>query len=228
MSTMRLRDLAALAVMTAVPAGAVAAGSPTVEELVFQAKHLEKATKGSEVVYHFERKVSDQRLGGEAFSDEIKLDVVDDAGDGKRNVVLHIFTNDRARDPYPLNGMDVNPLAHWYLDRSVATFKLFAGGSDPYLKDRFKKAMRDPAAVEQASVQCNGKDVSGYRIKLVPFQGDPAVSKMSGFEISHFEMVVSDAVPGYFCELVTVIESTIKGTPKIEERVTLVSKEEAK
>jgi hypothetical protein len=195
----------------------------TAIDLLFNEKHLKALKKGNKLVYRFKRDVNDASRAGEAFDDTIDVGVTKIQPDGAKNIRMQIFTGERARNPFKTPGMTGNPLLMWYLDRAVATYRLFAGGSVPYLKTGFRNAMRDAAEVTPAKMKVNGgAEVDGYRIKLMPYQNDAAKDRMQGFEKSTFEITVSDDVPGFFHTFTSNFESGIQGAPKVTETIELV------
>lgn len=217
-----LRGLAVLAALLLAPALAVAdAGKQAAVDMLFESKHLELMGKGSEVVYRIQRTVSDAKMLGEPFSDDIKIGVnaVDPAG--KREVVIKIFTGDRARDPRTETDMTGNPILVFFLDRAVSNFGLVGGGNRNYLKQQFRDALRDKADIEKVKIEFGGKSVEGHRISVTPFAEDKNARRMLGYEGSRFSIVISDAVPGYFVDMFAKFESSAKDAPRFEERITL-------
>src|SRR5262245_48048509 len=98
-------------------AGALAATAtetPTVVKALFESRHLDQINKGSEVTYRFERKVSDPKLLGEGFEDDIKVGVAKVGAQGEREVVFKVFTGDKARDPSNWPDLTINPIFIWY------------------------------------------------------------------------------------------------------------------
>ena len=71
-----VRGFLAAALATALASGVPAADAsptPAATAMLFDAKHLTSIPKGGEAVYRFERKVSDPKLLGEAFTDKISI-----------------------------------------------------------------------------------------------------------------------------------------------------------
>lgn len=209
----------------ALASGAVAdtEKGPSAVDLLFNAPHLKNLEKGNGVKYRFERKVSDELKAGKPFEDTIKVEISNQQSDGAKNVLLTIFSGDRGRDPFETPGMTGNPILTWYLNRCVASFQQLAGGSPQYLKSKFRDALGNGASVEAAKVKVNGQETDGYRITVYPYSNDPFKSRMQGFENSSFEIVVSEAVPGFFYGFTSKIESTQEEAPKVEERIEFVS-----
>jgi len=209
--------------MMLMPAVAHAAEVSKSAEIIFDPPHLEQVQKGSEVTYKFERKVSDEKLAGPAYTDEIRLGVFKVAADGKRDVSLQVFTGDRARAPWSETGMTGNPLLLWYLDNCINQYRAVAGGDRDFLKNTFKIALRDKSTYENVKAEYDGKTVDAVRISVVPFADSKDAKKMRGFEKSKFWLLVSPAVPGYFIELASELRSTDAASPVVNEKINLVS-----
>ena len=220
----RLRVFAACAAVIASMASAAAADpvKRTAVDLLFESKHLELLGKGMEATYRLDRTVSDAKLVGEPFSDDIRVGVKDVDQSGKREVVVRLFTGERARDPHTETDLTGNPLLVVFLDRSISNFAIVGGGNRNYLKQQFRAALRDNADVQPAKVEFGGKTVDGYRITVTPFANDKNAQRMLGYEGSKFTFLISDKVPGYFVDLHAGFESTTKEAPKFEERIKLV------
>ena len=210
-------------------AGAVSATAEIVKpspiDILFEKKHLSNVDAGTELVYRFERTVSKPELLGAPYTDDIKVEVKKVATNGTRDVVVKVFTGERARDPQPIDELTVNPILVVYLDRSIASYMSVAGGKQPYLKDKFRTALRDRSTVEPVKITLGGKTVEGQRVTVSPYAGDLNASKMRGFENSRFSIVLSEAVPGQFVELVSSFENADKDAPTFEERTSLTGAE---
>lgn len=216
-----LRRLAVAAIM-AVSMASAAVADPvkrTAVNLLFESKHLELLGKGMEARYRLDRTVSDAKLVGEPFSDDIRVGVKDVDAAGKRDVIVHLFTGERARDPHTETELTGNPLLVVFLDRAVSNFAIVGGGNRNYLKQQFREALRDKADVQPAKLDVDGKSVDGFRITVTPFATDKNAQRMLGYEGSKFTFLVSDAVPGYFVDMHAGFESTNKQAPTFEERI---------
>ena len=167
-------------------------------------------------------------LLGQPFSDDIHLAVKAVNADGSRNLVMSVFTGERARDPLPVPDMTGNPLLVLFLDRAVNNYHSLAGGAQPYIKQQIRAALRDKAKVEPVKLDYQGKTVDALRVSVVPFIGDPNAAKMSGYEGSEFTFVVSNDVPGQLATMVSKYESGLKDSPKLEESITLAGVGEVK
>ncbi len=206
-----------------------AAKDPSAVEVLFDRPHLATIGAGTEVKYRFERKTSDVKKLGESFDDNIKLGVLKvDKDSGKRTVTLQMFSGERARKQQRITGMTGNPVLVVFLDRAVSNFKSVAGGSRPYLKDRFRNSLRDKAKIEAAKVDYKGEKVDGYRVTLQPYLDDKNKLKMLGYEGAEFVFLVSDKVPGHFISLESKYVSSIEGSPTMSERIVFDGEGEAK
>lgn len=207
----------------AVPSALMAAGEqPAAVDLIFNSRHLDLVGKGTSVMYKFEHTVNDEKLMGKAFSDDIKLDVSEVSAEGERIVDVTVFTGDRQRPKQNYDGMTINPVFVWFLDKCVENYRLVAGGKQPYLKGRIRDAFIDKATIEPAKFDFKGKSVDGYKVTIVPFDGDPNAAKMQGFEKSKFSITVSKDIPGYFYELGSDIFSSQAGTGKVQDTLKVV------
>jgi hypothetical protein len=207
----------------AAPAAAAAATTnPTPAHALFETRQLDLIDKGGEVAYRFERKVSDERLLGKAYADDIKVGVKNVGEKGEREVEFKAFTGEQAREPSNWPDLTINPLFIWYLERAVSNFNTLAGGNQMYIKGKFRSALGETAKIEPTKIDLNGKTIDGYRITVAPFSDDKNGSKMQGYEKSVFTIVVSNDAPGYFVDLQSTFESTAAAAPKLEERISLV------
>lgn len=192
-----------------------------VRDILFDTPQLDNVDEGTKLTYNFSRNVSEPKLLGPGFSDEINLSVLKVREDGKRDVKVEIFSGDRARDPRTIDGLTANPVLVFYLDRMVANYAMLAGGSNGYLKNRFRLALRTTAKIEPAKIEYNGQTVDGHHVWVTPYINDPNKEKMSGYEGARFDFFVSDDVPGYLAELTGHFESKETAAPTLDERITL-------
>jgi hypothetical protein len=204
----------------AVPA--VAADTPKATEMIFDHKHLANVETGKEIVYKFNRTVTDPQILGQPFSDDITLKVVADAPDGHKNVDMQIYTGDRARDLQKLENLTVNPIYQVYFAQAVNSFSMLAGGKTPYLQRVFSLALKDKTKVEPIKVDYKGKQIDAYRISMTPYVGDQYESKMQGWEGAKYDIVVSNQVPGEVVDLVATYQNRYPPAKmKLVERTTL-------
>ena len=156
-----------------------------------------------------------------AASDDITVKIDSDAASGKKNVVVQIYSGDRAREPQRITGMDGNPLLIVYLDGAVSHFRQIAGGDSAYLKGMFSRYLASNATIAPVKILYKGQEVSGYQVTATPFANDPARAKMKGFEGATFKIALSDKIPGYLAQMVSNYTSTDKTAPSLVETTTL-------
>lgn len=216
-----LAVLLSAGVLSASAVCAAQAAKPSPVDMLFEHKHLANVQAGDTLSYRFERQADSPDLLGQPFSDDIKIDIKKAASDGKREVVVKVFSGERAREPQTIDDLTGNPILVVFLDRAVSSYMAVAGGKIAYLKDKFRSALRDRATVEPVKVKLNDKTVDGYKILVTPYAGDLNSTKMRGFENAKFSIVVSDNVPGQFVELLADYQNTAKEAPHLEERTIL-------
>lgn len=211
---------AASAVLQAFAASA-AAQSPAATELIFDHQHLANVKAGDELVYNFARKVTGEERAGKGFNDEIKLKIEDVDKEGKKNVALQIFSGERAREVQKITELTINPVFVVGMQQALASFRLMAGGDLSYLKHRFSVNLRDKSKVEPVKLDYKGETVDGFKIEVAPFDNDPSVAKMRGYEVSRFTFVVSAQVPGEIAEMISATKSNAQDSVSFEETTTL-------
>ncbi len=211
--------LAALLMSSTAALAAEAAAGPV--DRLFETPHLAKVEKGQRLTYKLQRTVSEPKLLGLPFSDDILVDIREVTPDGHRNVDIQVFTGDRAREKREIDGLTGNPVLVFFLDRAVANFSMLGGGGKAYLKNRFRIALRSTAKIEATTATFEGKTVEAQRITVVPYALDDKRDKMNGYENARFDIVVSDAVPGYLVEMSSEFVSSQAAAPRLEERIVL-------
>lgn len=220
-----LSSFAALAAMAALSAAVLpvraATTTPDATTMLFDANHLAGVAKGDALVYRLERVVTDPKMLGEPFADDIRVDIVQDDPSGTREVSVKVFTGERGRPEQKITGMTGNPVLVVFLDRVVNNLSMLAGGNRPYLKQRVKMGLANGAKVDAVEIDFKGKPVKGNRITVTPFVGDPNALKMMGYDGVKLEIVVSDMVPGHLVAFTSVFESPTQGSPRLEERIRL-------
>jgi hypothetical protein len=194
---------------------------PTAMNVIFDHKHLSNVDQGSALGYRFNRIVSDPKLLGEPFSDEITMKVVATRPTGEKDVDLQIYTGERARELQKIPSVTINPMFLVYFDMTVSTLKQLSGAKYGYLKATFSDGFKDKAKIEPMKFDYKGKTIDAYRITMAPYVGDALANTMQGYDVSKFTLVVSDQVPGEVVQLSSVYESSEQAAPKLEERITL-------
>jgi hypothetical protein len=216
----RKAGLAAFAVIC-LSAASVAAEAPKPTEILFDRPHIAAVAPGTELVYKFERKPSNPKALGDGYTDNIVVKVESDGAPGKKNVLVEMYSGERAREPQRITDMDGNPMLIVYLDNAVAHFRELAGGDGAYLKGMFSRYLGNGATIAPATIIYKGQPVEGYRVTATPFVNDPSRAKMRGFEGATFTIALSDKIPGYFAKMTSEYNNTDKNSPTLEETTTL-------
>ncbi|HET6388002.1 hypothetical protein [Hyphomicrobium sp.] len=219
--SIRKAALAAFAVTCFSAFGAAAEDTPKPTEILFNRPHIASVAPGTDLVYKFERKPSDPKALGEGFTDDIVVKVESDGAPGKKNVLVNIYTGDRAREPQRITDMDGNPMLIVFLDNSVSHFRMLAGGDTAYLKGMFSRYLAKSATVTPGTIVYKGQPVEGYKVTATPFAEDPNRAKMNGFEGATFTIALSDKIPGYLAKMTASFTNTDKKAPTLEETTTL-------
>ncbi|MBC7830650.1 MAG: hypothetical protein H7Y62_01355, partial [Hyphomicrobium sp.] len=166
-----------------------ATGQPKATDLIFERKHIAKVEPGKQIDYKFKRTASDEKMLGQSFSDDIRMNITGDKPDGDKDLTLQIYTGDRARDPQKLEKYSINPVFAVFFSQATATFNHLAGGQVNYLQRSFTDGWLK-AKVEPIKVDYNGKKIDAYRISMTPYVGDKYESKMQGWEGAKYDVIV--------------------------------------
>ena len=218
--TIRMAGLLAAATICANAASA-AAETPKPTDVLFQQPHIASIAAGTELVYKFVRKPSDEKILGAGFTDNIVVKIESDGAPGKKNVLVQMYSGDRAREPQRITDMEGNPMLVVYLDGAVSHFRQLAGGDSAYLKGVFSRYLGNGAKIEPVTITYKGQQVDGYRVTATPYANDPARAKMNGFEDATFTISLSAKIPGSFAQMVSQYTNTDKKGPTVEETTTL-------
>ncbi len=210
-----------LAAMLATAAHAAADEAKKATDMLFETKHIADVAAGTELLYKFERKPSDEKVMGPGYTDEIKLKIEGDGAPGKKNVVVSVYTGERAREPNHITDMDGNPMLIVYLDTAVGHFQQLTGGDRGYLKNRFSKSLGAEAKAVPVKIDYKGAQVDGFKVTVSPYTDDPARAKMRGYETSEFSIVISAKIPGQFAQMTSHYTNTAKDAPSLDEKTTL-------
>ena len=219
-------SLAAAVMVIGASAGQTADTPPSITAALFDKEHIGELPAGTELTYKFERDGSEPKLLGPNYKDDVKITVDEVTDDGKRTVSVRVFTGHRGREARTITGLSGNPILVFYLDRAVVNFATLAGGNRAYHKNRFRIAMRTKGGLFPTTFQYKGKTVKCYRLAIRPYSGDKNLHKMKGYENAHFEVLMSDEVPGYFAEFTAAYESPKDGSPSLNERISIEGLEE--
>lgn len=212
---------AALAVSLSTAAAAASEDSKKATVMLFETPHIAGIKPGTKFVYKNERKPSDETQLGKGFTDDITVDVESEGAPGKKNVLVKLYSGDRAREPQRITDMDGNPMLVVFLDNALARFGQLAGGNRAYLKNMISRSIGDHSTLTPVKIAYNGSDVDGFRVVVKPFENDPSRAKMRGFENSEFTIVISEKIPGHFAKMIANFANTQKNAATLLDTITL-------
>lgn len=217
-----------LALTGGVPAVLLAAGDgseQTAQSLLFDSRYLVPLTAPSRLIYSFTEKTTEPQVYGQGFDDEVAMRLApSEPGDGRKDVSIDMFTGDRQRVIGPITETSGNPIIMMFLERDVTQINRHVGGQTVYFRNVIRLAFREKAKLEPATFSWNGKEVTGTKITIQPFENDPNGARMAAFRSKTYEFIVSEAVPGGIYE----IHATMRGvtpdasaTPIMDSKLTL-------
>ncbi len=171
------------------------------EKLVFEEQHLKEVNGHQSLIYSFER----TSVFGDAFKDEIKLDVRDEAEAGYKSISFEFFSKDRRR-PYPsFSNVATNPLLVLYFNKDAWDLarRIKAKGTVNYLRNRIMDAIGDVKKIDEITVQYNGKDIKAKRITFSPYAKDKNRHNFVHYADIEYQMVLSSEIPGMLYEIIS-------------------------
>jgi hypothetical protein len=221
---MRLTMTSVIAAALAVSlAAAPAKADPSATSLLFENAHFDALPDGTVLSYRYERDTVDPTKLGGAFEDDIKLTLGTPGPDGRREIVVQLFTGDRRKPAGPFSQMLGNPLVMLFLEADVNVMQELVGGNPRYLRNKIRAAFRSGGDVEATTVTIDGVEVPAERIRLKPFADDVHRAELGAFIEKTYEFVVSDKVPGALVSLRAVTPQLAgTGEPYLEEEIRYV------
>lgn len=221
---MRLTMTSVIAAALAVSlAAAPAKADPSATSLLFQNAHFDALPDGTVLSYRYERDTVDPTKLGGAFEDDIKLTLGEAGADGRREIVVQLFTGDRRKPAGPFSQMLGNPLVMLFLEADVNVMQELVGGNPRYLRNKIRAALRSGGDVAATTVTIDGVEVPAERIRLKPFADDVHRAELGAFIEKTYEFVVSDKVPGALVSLRAVTPQLAgTGEPYLEEEIRYV------
>lgn len=217
------KTLMIAAALAAALAAAPVAADPSATALLFENAHFDKLPDGTVLSYRYERDTVDPTKLGGAFEDDIKLTLGAPGPDGRRDIVVQLFSGDRRKPAGPFSQMLGNPLVMLFLEADVNVMKELVGGNPRYLRNKIRAAFRAGGEVEATTVSVDGVDVPAERIRLKPFVDDSHRAELGAFVEKTYEFVVSDKVPGSLVSIRAVTPQLAgTGEPYLEEEIRYV------
>lgn len=194
------------------------------QTLIFDAPYLESLPEGK-VVYSFEIKTSDKAAFGESFTDQAALNIMPSKSGAPdlRDISFDMFTGERGRTHGPMTDTKHNIVAALFLEWDLSRMKRYIKGEPAYFRNRVRQAFRESAKVEEVKLTYDGREVTGYKLTIQPYLGDPRASSMDVFQSKIYEYTVSDAVPGGIYDIHIYVPNTAVSGPTqsfIDERIT--------
>ena len=184
--------------------------------------HLKNIDRPVKLYYEFVKSGSYE----EGFTDSVYLDIVKVNEDGTKNALLDFFTADRKQAVNPDNVTNIrgNPVLGIYMQGDIYEMNRLTEGHWRYFQKMIKIALRDNAIVEPVIFKFNGAQYQGEKISFSPFAKDPHRSDFERFADKHYEIVLSEQIPGELFQIKTVIPNKDSKVtePLISETLTLV------
>ena len=162
-------------------------------------KHIAGVAPGTQLLYKFERKPSDEKVLGAGYSDDITVKVESDAARLARRMCWCRCSRANARkDPQRITDMDGNPMLVVFLDTALGHFRQLAGG-DPRLFEEPVQFELSPSPQPRSSRSRFPTKAPTSMAIAFRFRRSPMIHralKCAALKTSMFSIVLSDKIPG--------------------------------
>ncbi len=91
-----------------------------------------------------------------------------------------------------------NPIAMYFLERTVRSVAEATGGSPFYIRNRIKESLLDAERIAKEPAQWDGRDIDATEIVLAPFRHDSHRAQLGPFADLEITVTVSDDAPGWY------------------------------
>lgn len=162
-------------------------------DLIFRGGTLDALPVGAELDYQGETTFGLTPSGIEHVSVELREE--------DTTTISRQSEGDSARPLGSFSTSTGNPLAMFFLERTVRTISEATGGGQTYIRNRIREALAGPGEVEEVTVSWQGREVPATRVTLAPFVNDPNRSRLGAFADLRLEVTVSQEVPGWYHSL---------------------------
>lgn len=183
--------------------------------LLFETPQWSKAPAGTTIIYDYARQTFGTAEYGDHFNDTITLNVSAGENADSRAVEVQLFSGPRKRPAGPFESTTTNPVLLIIFEENIQQLSRLFQANPLYLKSAIRRAWRDAALIEDATVTAGGKSVPGTRITIHPFAKDAMKAQMHGLEGMTYIVEIADSIPG---EIATIdIHAPADGAPKFSE-----------
>jgi hypothetical protein len=91
-----------------------------------------------------------------------------------------------------------NPIAMYFLERTVRTVAEATGGSPFYIRNRIKESLLEAERIARAPTRWDGRAIEATEIVLAPFKDDEHRAELGAFADLEITVIVSDEAPGWY------------------------------
>lgn len=192
-----------LALLLAMPAIAqsadASADGAAPYDLLFREGTLDEIPRDSAVVYH--RAVTNSLMPAAATRDSGDIALRFPPGE-EAMAEITLTQGDKSRGLGRFPASVGNPMIMFFYETVIRDMAESAGGSPFYIRNRVKEALVQPAEVIAGEAEYQGQMVPTRTVSLYPFREDPNRDQMKGFGDLELQVVMSEAVPGWYLSLI--------------------------
>ncbi len=147
----------------------------------------------------------------EGFEDTVEFRVSKIHDDGMKSADLKFFSGERNFPVPPVERTDVNPVLKVFFQGDVYEMNRLTDveGSARerwrYFQRRIKFALAQTAVAEEVRFNFDGREYQGIKISFTPYRNDPKRAHFEKFAEKRYEVIISDALPGYVYQIQTTV-----------------------
>jgi len=175
--------------------------------LLFFTDHLEGVGPRSVLRYDFLKLLP----LAESFEDTVELRVARPAKEDGATVQVRYLSGPRERKVPPIENATGNPILLLFLQREASEMAERSGGSARHFQNRIKAALEDNAELTPVSIELDGRQLEGTRIRIAPYLDDPYRARFADEAGKVYDFTLSDDIPGTIYELRSAVPSEDPG-----------------
>ncbi len=219
-----LAALAAAITISAPASAETAQKKPTAQSLLFDTPYLEALAAPGALSYKLDHATDYAKRYGKNSSDTVQLRLEGEK-EQQKQVVMNVISGEHKRVLGPFSEVSGNPVIMMFLERDVWQMKKRIGGTPAFYRNRIRKALRDAAKIEPASIDVDGKTLPAHHVTIQPFKGEADVQRFREYRDKSYRFTVADGVPGGFYEIRSHIpDAENAGKKLVEDTLTYASR----
>jgi len=183
------------------------------EQIIFMREHLANVNPPQTLRYTFRKSGSLE----EGFEDNVTLRLTSDNNGDCCAASADFLNGSRATALPDITTAKSNPVILYFLERDIRDMHRLTGGQPNHFRKRIWMEIYNTALVQSETFRYQDREVTGHRIVISPYAGDPNRGRFAEFADKQYEFTLSDAVPGGVLGIATRMRSANAAPLIVEE-----------